>query len=353
MTQDTIRIGIVGAGGIVRQRHIPGLRKIAGVEIVAVCNSTPESTARAAQELGIPRQFTNWRDLVEWDGIDAVLIGTQPYMHREITCAALAAGKHVFCQARMAMDYADARRMFECAQQSDRTTMLCPPPHWMYGDRVIQRLLREGFVGRPLNVVVRSYSPTYADPNTPLHWRQIGRISGLNTLDVGMCIEVIHRWLGYARQVTAQALTFYPERPTADGGRAPVDRPDTVSAVATMENGALATFLWSGVARHAGNNFIEIYGSDGTLRYEIANPTDPGTIFGARADEAGLRQIPILPEEARPWTVEEDFIRAIREGRSGSPSFWDGLKYMEMTEAIFRSAELGKAIDLPFEPIQP
>lgn len=84
MAQSTIRIGIVGAGGIVRQRHIPGLRKIPDVAIVAVCNSTPESTARAAQELGIPRQFTNWRDLVEWDGIDAVLIGTQPYMHREI-----------------------------------------------------------------------------------------------------------------------------------------------------------------------------------------------------------------------------------------------------------------------------
>ena len=49
MAQSTIRIGIVGAGGIVRQRHIPGLRKIPDVEIVAVCNSTPESTARAAQ----------------------------------------------------------------------------------------------------------------------------------------------------------------------------------------------------------------------------------------------------------------------------------------------------------------
>ncbi|MER3404553.1 MAG: hypothetical protein C4289_04790 [Chloroflexota bacterium] len=55
VAQSTIRIGIVGAGGIVRQRHIPGLRKIPDVAIVAVCNSTPESTARAAQELGISR----------------------------------------------------------------------------------------------------------------------------------------------------------------------------------------------------------------------------------------------------------------------------------------------------------
>ncbi|HEU5328274.1 MAG TPA: Gfo/Idh/MocA family oxidoreductase [Thermomicrobiales bacterium] len=349
MADKTIRIGIVGAGGIVRQRHVPGLRKVAGVELAAVCNSTPESTASAAQEYAIPRQFNDWHELVQWDGIDAVVVGTPPYQHREISCAALAAGKHVFCQARMAMDYADARQMYACAQATDRTSMLCPPPHYMYGDRVVQRLLREGFVGKPLNVVVRAYGAPYLDPNAPLHWRQIGRISGINTLDVGMMIEVTQRWLGYAKTVVAQTQTVYPERTTEGGGRGKVDRPDALSAIATLENGALATYLWSGVARNAGTNFIEIYGTDGTLRYEVASAVDLGHLYGATGADRELREIPIPDDEARPWAAEADFIQAIREGRSGSPSFHDGLKYMEMTEAIFRSAEQGRVIDLAQE----
>jgi predicted dehydrogenase len=349
MAEQPIRIGIVGAGGIVRYRHVPGLTQLAGVDIVAVSNSTPESTARAAREFEVPNQFADWRELVRSDGVDAVVIGTPPYMHREISCAALAAGKHVFCQARMALDYADAKAMYECAQAADRTAMICPPPHFMYGDRLMRRLLREGFVGRPLNAVVRSYAATYADPDAPLHWRQIGRISGINTLDVGMMVEVIQRWLGDYSRVTALTQTVYPERSTRDGGRAPVDRPDALSAVATLENGALATFLWSGVARHAGPNFIEIYGDDGTLRYEIPNGEAPGKILGAKAADAEPREIPIPPEEARPWTAEADFIEAVREGRPASPTFEDGLKYMAMTEAIFRSAEQGRTVDLAEE----
>ena len=66
----------------------------------------------------------------------------------------------------------------------------------MRGDRVIRRMLAEGYVGQPVNVVVQSFSDGYADPKAPRHWRQEGAVSGYNTLDVGMMIEVMHRWLG-------------------------------------------------------------------------------------------------------------------------------------------------------------
>ena len=72
------------------------------------------------------------------------------------------------------------------------------------------------------------------------------------------------------------------------------------------------------------------------------NGEAPGKILGAKAADAVPREIPIPPEEARPWTAEADFIRAVREGRPASPSFEDGLKYMAMTEAIFRSALLNQ-----------
>jgi predicted dehydrogenase len=212
-------------------------------------------------------------------------------------------------------------------------------------------MLDEGFVGQPLNVVVHSFSDSYADPNAPRHWRQEGAVSGYNTLDVGMMVEVMQRWLGYATRVTAMDKYVYPTRPSDDGkDTVQVERPDTLSAIAELENGALATLLFSGVARHAKDaNRFEIYGSEGTIRY--LSGTD--TILAGKAGDAELKEVPISADEARPWTVEADFIDAVRAGkRTVEPSFWDGLKYMEMTEAIFRSAQTGQTVTLPFEQLE-
>ena len=101
---DTIRVGVVGAGGNTRLHHIPKLKKISGVEIATVANRSRASSEKVAKEFGIPRVHDNWQDLVNDPAIDAVVIGTWPYMHCPITLAALAAGKHVLTEARLAMN---------------------------------------------------------------------------------------------------------------------------------------------------------------------------------------------------------------------------------------------------------
>jgi predicted dehydrogenase len=356
MPSTNLRIGFIGAGGIVRQRHVPGLLQTKNVDLVGVVNSTPESTHRAAEEFGIAKEFETPQQLIESDDIDVVWIGTQPYLHSKLSIAALEAGKHVFCQARMAMDYADARKMYDAWKRTKLTANICAPPHYMRGDRVVRRLIKEGFIGRPYNVTVRSYSEGYHDASAPVHWRQIKRISGVNTQDVGMMIEVIHRWLGLTKRVTAQALTLIPQRPPAQvnqgSGTTTVERPDTVTLAAEMENGALLSGLWSGVAKFgAEGNGIEIYGSEGTIRY--ASGTDApnsGKLMVGKASDKELKDYPIPESEARKWTVEEDFIEAVRQGKPDpEPSFWDGLKYMEFTDAAFKSADTGRAVDLPYD----
>ena len=76
---------------------------------MGVVNRTPESTARAAHALHIPGTYPHWRALVEDPEIDAVVIGTWPNLHCEVTCAALDQGKHVLTEARMARDLGEAR----------------------------------------------------------------------------------------------------------------------------------------------------------------------------------------------------------------------------------------------------
>ena len=93
-----LRIGLIGAGANTRLRHIPGLRAQAEVELAAVCNRRPSSTAQIARDFGIPRTFERWQDLVADPDIDAVVIGTWPYLHCPITLAALEAGKHVLTE---------------------------------------------------------------------------------------------------------------------------------------------------------------------------------------------------------------------------------------------------------------
>src|SRR6516164_2795930 len=136
---ERLRVGLVGAGGNTRERHVPGLRAIAGVDIVAVCNRRPESTAAAARALGILRTFGRWQDLVADPGLDAVVIGTWPYLHCPVTLAALAAGKHVLTEARLAMNAAEAHRMLAAARRfPDLVTQVVPSPFGLKGNAVMQ-----------------------------------------------------------------------------------------------------------------------------------------------------------------------------------------------------------------------
>src|SRR5438093_1777202 len=113
MSSGPIRVGIVGAGNNTRVRHIPGLQAIEGVEIVSACNRSRESSQRVANTFHIPKVYEEWRELVAADDTNAIVIGTWPYLHCEVTCAALEAGKHVMCEARMARNDAVALTIME------------------------------------------------------------------------------------------------------------------------------------------------------------------------------------------------------------------------------------------------
>src|SRR4051794_33151952 len=97
-----LKLGFIGAGGIARSQHLPNLKKIDGVKMVAVANRSRESSESVAKEYGIHEVMDDWKPLIARPDLDAIFIGTWPYMHREMSIAALKAGKHVFCQARMA-----------------------------------------------------------------------------------------------------------------------------------------------------------------------------------------------------------------------------------------------------------
>ena len=89
MSHDPIRIGVIGAGGNTRKLHIPGFQAIDGVDVVVVCNRSEASSRRAADEFGISRIAAAWQEVVADPEVDAICIGTWPYLHAEVSIAAL------------------------------------------------------------------------------------------------------------------------------------------------------------------------------------------------------------------------------------------------------------------------
>lgn len=347
MAQERVGIGFIGAGGIARERHLPGLKAVPGVDFVTIANRTRASAAKIAAEYGFREVLDDWHDVVEHPDVDAVFVTAPPYVHRDATIAALEAGKHVFCQARLARTYAEALEMYDEARRSDRVTMVCPPPHAMRGDRFMKKLIGEGYLGTLREVHVHSLAGAFADASLPLHWRQDSFISGYNTLNVGMLAEVVHRWVGYFREITALTAYHVPRRRKVGSVQeVAVDVADSLGVVGTLRNGALAVFHFSGTAYFGGENRIELYGSEGTLVYKISTHE----ITGARRGDKDLAPLTIPADLVREWTAEADFIDAIRNGTPVTPDFEEGLRYMEFTEAVYRSASSRRTITLPLDP---
>ena len=338
-----MRIGFVGAGANTRDRHIPGFQAIEGIELAGVANRSRESGERVAAQFGIARVFDSPEALIADPGVDAVCIGTCPYMHREFSIRALEAGKHVLCEARMAMDADEAEEMLAAAERHpELVAQIVPAPFDLRSGPTITRLLREGAIGEVREVTVASQNGGALDPATPIHWRQQMKYSGRNIGMLGIWSEVIQRWLGDTRTVTADGAIFVRERPDpTSGGMATVDIPDTVTVTGELANGAHITYRVSSVAAGAPDNGINVYGTKGTIRWL---PNDTATIAAH-----GQPFEPIVPDAGtdRGWRVEEDFVNSVR---TGAPvrltNFADGLRYMQFVDAAWRSINEGRAIEL-------
>lgn len=337
-----LRIGIVGAGKNTRDRHIPGLLAIDGVEIVAVCNRTIASAERVAAEFRIDTVHKSWRALVDDDRVDAVVIGTWPNMHHPVTLAALAAGKHVLCEARMAMNAVEAHEMLQAAvSRPDLVAQLVPSPLSFGVDATIRRLISEGFLGALHAAEVEFRTGQPPDSSAPVPWREDAELSGKNIMALGIWYETLMRWIGEARSVLAMGRVSAPIRSGPSGPRS-VRIPDHLDVLAEMECGAQARLQFSAVAGSTPVNRATLYGADAVLRFE------GGKLLARLRGEASEQVIDIPEDAAGSWRVEQDFVDAIRgETEVTLTDFATGVRYMEFTDAVWLSMQERRAIALP------
>ena len=251
MSPKTISVGVIGAGANTKLLHIPKLQDTKGVEVVAVANRTLQSSRKVAKHFGIPEIFENWEDIIFHDSIDAVCIGTWPYMHAPMTIAALEAGKHVLCEARMALNSGEASEMLEVSRMNPHLiAQIVPAPLSNKFDPTICQMISDGFIGDLITVDARITTGTFLQPDTTLHWRQNRNLSGNNIMNMGIWYEIIMRWLGPVTSVQALGQTIVKYRKDESGQRQACTIPDHVEILGEMAQGGQLRLSVSAVTGH-------------------------------------------------------------------------------------------------------
>ena len=345
---DTVRIGLIGAGGYTKSRMLPGFQNAANCEITTVANRRRENAEKVAAQFNIPNVMDDWRQVIESSDVDAVLIGTPPSTHLEMTLAALEAGKHVLCQTRIATTADDARKMkaaADAAKQRGVHSMLVPPGPFYRGRRFVEHLVGSGYLGRVTHVQAFNMNGSMADPATSL---SVGRndlelYGQYNAAQLGLMYDVMIPWTGRATRVLGHRATFVEERPETPGGpMAKAPYPEEVTVISETESGAVMLNVLNWAARF-GESRIELYGDKGTLVYKQRGDV----LLAAQDGDEALKELPIPPEHDSPWLVEEEFVRlVIGEAEEPSFTFDDGIHNMEYLEGAYHSAMQGAWVNI-------
>lgn len=335
--ENPLKIGIIGAGGIVKQRHLPALLQMPEVKIVTVANNSEASARRfCAEHLPDARPADTWEKVASDPEVDVVWVGATPWLHKDATIMALNHGKHVFCQARMARDLSEAGQMWEASlRYPELVTALCPAPHGMAGGELVKQLLAENAIGTPIHFTLHSFNDGWLDPNKPAHWRQRVDVSGLQVLTLGIYVEVLHRWLGDITRVQADGGVAIPVR-----GDYEVEVPDFLNVLCQFRSGLQGVMQFSGVASHGRPDELTLFGTEGTLVYDFANER-------VKLGKPGgpLEEVPIPAELRREWTVERDFINAVLDPNAPrpKPDFVEGMRYMRVVQSVAQAQDSGEA----------
>jgi predicted dehydrogenase len=267
-----IGIGLVGCGNIssIYLQNIPRYR---GLSLRACADTRPEAAAAQAGRFGIAALSVD--ELLARDDIDLVVNLTPPNAHFGISLAALRAGKHVFSEKPLAVDFEEGRRLVDEAERHGLLLGCAPDTFLGAGGRLARRLVDQGAVGTILSgtAFLMSHGMEHWHPDPEAFFKP----GGGPILDMApYYLNALVNLIGPVRRVFALSGTGFAERViTADsprrGERIKVETPTTVMALLEFASGAQVTFCMSWDVWRHGHPAIELYGTDGSLRVPDPN----------------------------------------------------------------------------------
>ncbi len=349
----------------VRRKVLCG-RDVAGVEL-------------ARQKLGWESVETDYRALVQRPDIDIVDVVTPSDFHKEIVMAAIANGKHVFCEKPLALNLADAREMLSAARSAGVRHQIGFNYRFAPAVLLAKQLIDEGKLGTIFHFRGLYLQDWIIDPMFPMVWRLNRDICGSGSLgDLGAhVIDLAHFLVGSIKTVTGMSKTFVKQRPVVESmtglsGTAAADAPmadvtvdDVTSFCCEFDNGAMGTFEATRFAQGNKNALsFEINGSKGAVRFfvervnelqfydatapagqqgfAVIQATEGGHPFGANWWPTGH----VLGYEHTFVHEMVSFVQAITKGEDAVPGFEAGVAAAQVMDAVDLSIERRAWVDV-------
>jgi predicted dehydrogenase len=361
-----LRVGIVGlqpgrSWGAVA--HVPALRALkAEFEIVGVANTSKESGEAAAAATSISRAFSDVAELVASPDVDVVAVTVKVPHHASIVKAALAAGKHVYCEWPLGNGLAEAEAMAALAKTEGRLravigTQAVVAPEVEY----LQRLIADGYVGRVLSTSIvasgMAWGPVLDKANAYIADARNG--ATMLTIPFGHTLAAVQAVLGRVVEVSARQASRRTSFTVAETGETlPMTSPDQLLVHGLLEGGAPISVHYRGGMPRGTGLLWEINGTEGDIQVTAANghtQLTQLTLLGARGEDKELKKLDVPAEfsagagdftEAVPRNVARMYARMaadLRDGTTSAPTFDDAVALHRLIAAIEASHSTGGA----------
>jgi predicted dehydrogenase len=288
-----IKVGLVGCGNI-SSIYLKAGQLFEALDIVACSDLDLNRARQKSEEFNIPKACTV-QELLNDPEVDLVLNLTIPKAHAEIAMAALAAGKHVYGEKPLAVSREEGKRILDLAQKKGLLVGNAPDTFLGGGIQTCRKLIDEGWIGTPVAATAFMMSPGHESWHPdPEFFYQVG---GGPMFDMGpYYLTALVSLLGPVHRVTGSTRITYPERTISSqpkkGQIINVQVPTHISGILDFESGAIGTMITSFDVWHHHMPFIEIYGSEGSLKVPDPN-TFGGPVLLKRYDAKEWSEIPL------------------------------------------------------------
>ncbi|HIA19706.1 MAG TPA: Gfo/Idh/MocA family oxidoreductase [Planctomycetaceae bacterium] len=359
-----IRIAIIGAGAVSDYHHVPGIDIDSRAKLVAICDASEELLDQRSKQWGVEKATTDYEALCTDPDIDAVIIATPNFTHKEIALAAARNGKHIMCEKPLGLSGDEVREMRDAAIAAGIVHMTAFSYRFAPSMRYIRHLVTSGDIGTPRHF----RSQRFLDwPETSWGWRQYQKTAGAgNLFDMTIHrIDFAMDLMGKIDRLCGGVARFCPREVTSTGEACPPSDVDDWSAlIGIFENGGVG--VWEGTTVAKGYDFngfghelAEINGSTGTVRYCLHEPNKiwigktgqdvaPLEVPHEYLKPQGSPRDPALgkPADVFRYDLVWEFCSAIYEGRDAVPSFDHGLNAQLIADAVLQSNATGSWIDV-------
>jgi predicted dehydrogenase len=358
-----LRVGIVGATparGWGTLAHLPALTALPEFTVTAVATTRAETARATADAFGVPLAFDDDASLIASPEVDVVAVTVKVTGHDALVRAALAAGKHVFCEWPLGTDLAQATALAELAATSAGRHVVGLQGYHSPGARYVGELVGQGYIGRPLAVSVVAVGRQGGARIPAASAYAADREAGATVLSITTAhlLASIAQAVGPPRAVSAVVASMNKAATVIESGQIiPVTAPDQVALAGQLESGAALSIAVQGGAAAAAHFELRIVGTDATL---IVRPDPSGAsmhvadwvITALRANGAA-EVLPVpgrfspLPDSLPPGPprnvalVYRELAQAITAGRPAEPGFDAAVRYHQLVAAIQLASDTG------------